>query len=157
MKVLNRINKYLPLKPESVSDPDMYLGAKLRQTQLPNGMWAWALSPSKYVNQAVKNCETHLKDNYDGKYSLPRKAENPFRMNYEPELDDSTPLDSETASYFQTLIGVMRWMVEIVRIDIATEVSILSSHLAYPREGHLDAALHIMGYPKAKHNSRIGV
>ncbi len=91
MKVLDRINKYLPLKPESVGDPDMYLGAKLRQTQLPNGMWAWALSPSKYVNQAVKNCETHLKDNYDGKYSLPRKAENPFWMNYEPELDDSTP------------------------------------------------------------------
>jgi hypothetical protein len=36
-----------------------------------------------------------------------------------------------------------------------TEVSILSSHLAYPREGHLDAALHIMGYLKAKHNSRL--
>jgi len=46
-------------------------------------------------------------------------------------------------------------MVEIGRIDIATEVSILSSHLAYPREGHLDAALHIMGYLKAKHNSRL--
>jgi hypothetical protein len=107
MKVMNRINKYLPLKPESVGDPDMYLGAKLRQTQLPNGMWAWALSPSKYVNQAVKNCETHLKDNYDGKYSLPQKVENPFRMNYEPELDNPMPLDSYTASYFQTLIGVM--------------------------------------------------
>ena len=35
------------------------------------------------------------------------------------------------------------------------QVSILSSHLAYPREGHLDAALHIMGYLKAKHNSRL--
>ena len=74
MKVLGRINKYLPLKSESVGDPDIYLGAKLRQTQLPNGVWAWALSPSIYVNQAVKNCETHLKDNYDGKYSLPRKG-----------------------------------------------------------------------------------
>ena len=155
MTVLGRINKYLPLKSESVGDPDMYLGAKLRWTQLPNGVWAWALCPSKYVNHAVKNCETHLKDNYDGRYSLPRKAENPFRMNYEPELDDSTPLDANAASYFQTLIGVMRWMVEIGRIDIATEVSILSSHLAYPREGHLDIALHIMGYLRAKHNSRL--
>jgi hypothetical protein len=46
-------------------------------------------------------------------------------------------------------------MCEIGRIDIATEVSLLSSHLAYPREGHLDAALHIMGYLKLKNNSRL--
>jgi hypothetical protein len=36
-------------------------------------------------------------------------------------------------------------MVELGRVDIATEISPLSSHLAYPREGHLEAALHVMG------------
>jgi hypothetical protein len=132
MTVLGKVNKYLPLKPDSVGDPDIYLGAKLRQTRLPNGVTAWALSPSKYVHQAVRNCETHLKDHYDGRYSLPKRADNPFSMSYEPELDDSTPLDPDAASYFQTIIGVMRWMVEIGRIDIETEVSLLSSHLAYP-------------------------
>jgi hypothetical protein len=76
-------------------------------------------------------------------------------MSYEPELDESTPLDPDAASYFQTIIGVMRWMVEIGRVDIATEVSLLSSHLAYPREGHLEAALHVMAYLRAKHNSRL--
>jgi hypothetical protein len=40
-------------------------------------------------------------------------------------------------------------------IDIATEVSLLSLHLAYPREGHLDAALHVMGYLWLKYNSRL--
>jgi hypothetical protein len=155
MTILDKINGYLPLKPDSVGDPDIYLGAKLRQTRLENGVWAWALSPSKYVHQAVRNCETHLKENFDGRYTLPKKAENPFCMSYEPELDTSTPLDPNAASYFQTIIGVMRWMVEIGRIDIATEVSLLSSHLAYPREGHLDAALHIMAYLRAKHNSRL--
>ncbi len=135
MKVLDKINRYLPLKPDSVGDPDIYLGgAKLRQTrQLPNGVTAWALSPSKYVNQAVRNCEKHLKTHFDGRFSLPKRADNPFSMTYEPELDDSTPLDPDAASYFQTTIGVMRWMVEIGRIDIAMEVSLLSSHLAYPR------------------------
>jgi len=49
----------------------------------------------------------------------------------------------------------MRWMVELGRVDIATEVSLLSSHLAYPREGHLEAALHIMGYLRLRHNSRL--
>jgi len=44
-------------------------------------------------------------------------------------------------------------MVELGRIDIATKISLRSSHLAYPREGHLEAALHVMGYLKQKHNS----
>ena len=46
-------------------------------------------------------------------------------------------------------------MVEIGRIDIATECSLLSSHLAYPREGHFECALHMMGYLKWKHNYRL--
>jgi hypothetical protein len=44
-------------------------------------------------------------------------------------------------------------MVELGRIDIATEISLLSSHLAYPRVGHLEVALHVMGYLKQKHNT----
>jgi hypothetical protein len=58
MTILARINGYMPLKPSSVGDPDIYLGTKLKQTRLPNGVWAWGLSPSKYVAQAVKNCQT---------------------------------------------------------------------------------------------------
>jgi hypothetical protein len=50
---------------------------------------------------------------------------------------------------------VMRWMVELGRIDIATEVSMLSSYLACPRKGHLKNALHVMGYLRQKHNSRL--
>ena len=38
-------------------------------------------------------------------------------------------------------------------MDIATEVSLLSSYLAYSREGHLETALLIMGYLKNKHNT----
>ncbi len=60
MTILDKINGYMPLKPSSVGDPDIYLGAKLRRTHLKNGVWAWGLSPSKYVAQAVKNCEQHL-------------------------------------------------------------------------------------------------
>jgi hypothetical protein len=51
------------------------------------------------------------------------------------------------------VIGVLRWAVEIGRADILTEVSMLSSHLMMPREGHLDAVFHIFAYLKKKHNS----
>lgn len=155
MTILDRINGYMPLKPSSVGDPDIYLGAKLKQTRLPNGVWAWGLSPSKYVAQAVKNCQTHLTDKLNDRYRLPSRAENPFPVDYAPEMDTTDPLDPECSSFYQHLIGVTRWMVELGRVDIATEISLLSSHLAYPREGHLEAALHVMAYLKQKHNSRL--
>jgi hypothetical protein len=52
-------------------------------------------------------------------------------MDYCADTDTLEPLTPENASFFMHLIGVMRWMVEIGRIDIATEVSILSSYLHF--------------------------
>ena len=46
-------------------------------------------------------------------------------------------------------------MVEIGRIYIATEVSLISSHLAYHQEGHLETDLHVMACLKQKHNYRL--
>jgi hypothetical protein len=46
-------------------------------------------------------------------------------------------------------------MVELGRNDIVTEVSLLSSHLAYPCEGHLKTALHMMSYLSHKHNTQL--
>ena len=37
----------------------------------------------------------------------------------------------------------MGWSIELVSIDILTEVSFLFRHLCYPREVHLDAVYHI--------------
>ena len=38
-----------------IRDPEMYLGAKLRLTELPNGIVPWGLSTSKYVQEAIRN------------------------------------------------------------------------------------------------------
>jgi hypothetical protein len=46
-------------------------------------------------------------------------------------------------------------MCELGRIDICTEVSMLSSYFAMPHEGHLEAALHVFSYLKLKSNSRL--
>jgi hypothetical protein len=66
MSVMGEFKKYLPLKPSSMGNPDIYLGTKLKETRLPNGIMAWRLSPSKYVIQAVKNCQLHLTEKYSG-------------------------------------------------------------------------------------------
>lgn len=50
------------MKAESVGDPDMYLGAKLRTTVLGNGVEAWAFSLAKYLREAVSNCKKFIRD-----------------------------------------------------------------------------------------------
>ncbi len=107
MHVLDKLDKYVMLKPSSVGDPSMYLGAKLKLTQMSNGVYVWGMSPAKYIMEAVSNCEKHLKSNYDGRYALPTQAAYPFVMGYEPELDETPALDPDWASYFQSIIGVM--------------------------------------------------
>jgi hypothetical protein len=104
---------------------------------MSNGVYAWGMSPAKYIKEAVSNCEKHLKTNYDGQYALLTQAANPFVIGYEPEIDETPALDPDQALYFQSIIGVMQWMCKIERIDIDTEVLLLSLHLAYPREGTL--------------------
>ncbi len=88
-----------------------------------------------------------MTDKLDGKYKIPSRADNTFPVNYCPDTDLTDHLDDDSSSFFfMHLIGVMRWMVELGRIDIMTEISMLSSYLAYSRDGHLEAALHVMGY-----------
>jgi hypothetical protein len=155
MTVLNLINGYMPLKPSLVGDPNIYLGTKLKMTRLDNGIWAWGLSPSKYATQAVKKCAKHQAHKLNNRFCLPQRADNPFSYDFCPELDLSDPLDPECSSFYQHIIGVMRWMVELGHIDIATEVSLPSSHFAYPCKGHLKTALHMMSYLSHKHNTQL--
>ena len=43
---------------------------------------------------------------------------------------------------------MLRWAVELGRVDILLETSLLSSHLALPREGHLEAVYQVFAYLK---------
>ena len=74
---------------------------------------------------------------------------------YLPELDISEKLNPEEANYYKSLIGIVRWMIELGRIDMVTEVLLLSSFLAIPRLGHLEAVFFIFAYLDNKHNARM--
>ena len=69
-------------------------------------------------------------------------------MSYRPEIDTSPELEDEMATRHMQLIGILRWAIEIGRLDIQTEVSVLSQHQCTPREGHLDAVYRIFWYLK---------
>ncbi|KAL7463856.1 hypothetical protein ACHAXS_004207 [Conticribra weissflogii] len=75
--ILTQIDKYFPFKPDSVGELDVYLGAKLKLMQLENGVWAWGLSLSKYVQEAVRNCKKYVGENLNKFYKLMHFAPNP--------------------------------------------------------------------------------
>ena len=116
---------------------------------LNNGVEAWSFSSSQYVQAVVKNVEEYLSK--EGR-KLPRRGASPFTANYRPETDTTPELCDTKASYYMALIGVLRWMVELGRVDICVEVSLLSSHMALPREGHLPHLYQVFAYLKSHHN-----
>ena len=74
-------------------------------------------------------------------------------MGYDPEFDISPELDTDAAPNYLTIIGIVRWMIKLRRINILTEVSLLSSHVGLPRERHLDALVHAMAHVGQRYNS----
>ena len=53
------------------------------------------------------------------------------------------------------MIGIMRWAVEIGRVDILLKVSFLPQHLALPRQGYLEQVIYIFGYLKIHKKLRL--
>jgi hypothetical protein len=110
------------------------------------------MSSIKYVHTEVQNVQEYLNKNGDRK--LKKNASAPFEAPYRADNDESPVLGPKMASYFQSQIGILRWCVELGRIDIITEVSMLSTFLCMLREGHLDAVYHLFAYLSLHHNAR---
>ena len=76
------------------------------------------------------------------------KAKTPITLGYQPEFDQTPELDGARSNYYWSLIGVLRWIVELGRLDIIFEVGLFSRFVAAPRQGHLDQVFHIFAYLK---------
>ncbi len=143
-ETMSRIGEVYDLK-DSVKRPDRYLGANIERRQTKDGRIVWAMSGREYVQNAVKIVKELLAED-DLALKTGKLADRPMPKSYHPELDVSRELDQEGASRYHQLIGMLRWAVEIGRVDILLEVSLLSSYLAQPREGHLEAVYNIFAY-----------
>ena len=83
---------------------------------------------------------------------MTEKAENQPRTSYFPELDVSPELQPTDAAYYMSLIGIIRWIVELGQINICLEFSMMYSHLALPRDRNLYQIFQIIGYLNKYHN-----
>jgi hypothetical protein len=96
------------------------LGAKLKKHFLPNGVVAWGMTSSKYVQSAVQNVQEFLAA-LPGEQKLMKRAYGPFTGGYTPDTDESHELDSIRANSYQSQIGILFWCVDLGRIDIITD------------------------------------
>ena len=151
-EIAARIDQHCKLKDGSVKPPDQYLGANIGQMLLANGTLAWYASSDSYCKAAVSNVEQWLEKRGE---RLPTRQACVFPSNWKPELDVTPELGEEDAHYYQQQIGVLRWLVELGRVDVCTEVSMLAAFSASPRQGHLAAVLHLYGYLKKHTKSKM--
>jgi hypothetical protein len=96
------------------------------------------------VKATVKNVEETVKRK--GRKLPTSNIDTPMNTTYAPELDVTEELIADDMTYFQELIGVLRWATEIGRVDILLKVSLLSQYQASPCEGHLEQWLHIFAF-----------
>ena len=146
MKIMTEITTAFKFKNDKIEIPDTYLGAKIQIKNI-NDHDCWTMTSSEYIKAAVKNVEEKLSK--EG-LRLPSKVTTPMSSNFVPELDGSPELSADETQYYQELIGILRWATELGRVDILTEVSMLSSYQASPRQGHLEQLYHIVAYLKKK-------
>ena len=88
-----------------------------------------SFSTIQYVQESVKNIEQHLADKGMRLY---RGGTAPLSPGYCPELDASPDLELQDATYYQSFIGILRWMVEMGQIDITCKFSMISSFVMMP-------------------------
>lgn len=142
-----------PKSGKAYAPPEIYLGAEVSKYALEDDLKPyWSLSSTKYVKQAVRNVELELKKTGN---KLNSRTLEPLAHGYKPELDVTEPLDAKRANFYQNLIGVLRWAVELGRIDINYHVAIMSKFLAAPRKGHLEQVFCIFAYLKKNPSYRI--
>lgn len=133
-------------KKDKVKPPKIYLGARLEKKVL-NSKAMWTMSSTDYLKAAIKTVEERLQKS--GK-TLSTKIDVPMPQIYYPELDKSPELDGDDITMYQELVGILRWAVEIGRVDVLMELSMLSVYQASPREGHMERIINIFAFLKKR-------
>jgi hypothetical protein len=112
------------------------------------------MSSSKYIQAAVVIVKDYHRLHFPSR-QWPKQTRGPFPLSNAPELSITPVLNADQATFYQSQVGVLRWCVELGRVDNITEVSEQALFLAMPREGHSEAIFHLFNYLDKKCNALI--
>jgi hypothetical protein len=105
-----------------------------------------AIGCKKYLTEALLRVE--------GMFGNLNKNSIPMAAGDHPELDTSPLLNDDEHRKYQMLLGMLNWIVQIGRFDVAYATASLSRFTACPRKGHLTRALRVFSYLKKRNNRR---
>ncbi|KAI2501802.1 Reverse transcriptase (RNA-dependent DNA polymerase) [Fragilaria crotonensis] len=112
--VMDYLASRYTLKPGSVKEPDTYLGAQISKFYIdgaPDPMNRWAMSSEAYVKQAVSDVELELSA---VDQCLPTRVTTPLAR-LPTGIGAITRTRRQEGQYYQSLIGVLRWICELGR------------------------------------------
>ena len=153
-EVMTQLHQNFLVKKDSIGKPKTYLGTQIGEYTFPKDPQTryWMLGSEKYVKDAIRQVKEWLAKRNQ---TLKNKAPSVLPSGYRPELDATELCNKDDASYYSSVIGILRWAMELGRIDICTEVLMVASFMAAPRTGHLHAVLHIFAYLNSHNRSRL--
>ena len=79
----------------------------------------------------------------------------PMPSDSHPKIDNSNPLSNDDIQLYQSYIGILRWAVDLGRIDICKAAGAMARFSTMPREGHLEQLFHIFAHLNKYHNTEI--
>ncbi|CAJ1965871.1 unnamed protein product [Cylindrotheca closterium] len=124
---------FFVLKPDLIKEPTTYLGATISKHKLDgDDYFTWAIGSEAYLQESLRVVKKRIAPM---QLTLKKKVYSTLPTGYKPELDSTPFVHDDTAIFYMQLIGILRWLVELGRIDVAAEVSMLLSYNAMPREG----------------------
>ncbi len=137
---------------KGVGPPTRYLGVTIGDYMLGTYKTKY-LSAEGYLEKAIPTIE----ERFGNLSELFRKSSCyvPAPPTYHPEVDTSCSLDEDSTCLYQSYVGILRWAVEIARIDTSHSGATMARFMAAPRSGHLTGILRMFAYLKFHLRSKI--
>ena len=140
-------------KLKDVGPPKRYLGAEVGRYSIGTKQ-TWYMSARLYLREAIKEVERTWGP-LEKLFNNRGKLDIPLPTGYHPELDTSKILDEDSTQLYQSYVGIIRWAVEIGRIDICMSAGTMARFSSMPRQGHMFHVLRILAYCKKHLESKI--
>ena len=152
-RIIDSLQNEYKYRLKDIGEPTRYLGAQIERHTLNGQCHAWSMSASLYLKQAIIEIE-RLWGNLSSLF--PRQTlDTPMLAGSHPELDDSKFLNDDETHLYQSYIGILRWAVELGRVDLAHSAGVMARFSAAPREGHMVDVMRIFAYCKKHPDSKL--
>jgi hypothetical protein len=124
--------------------PTRYLGSSIGTYDIHDHTQCFFMPPDKYLANAITIFQVNIQKHNIKLNSI--RSEVQMTPGYRSEVDTRDPLDADATNLYQSYVGVLRWCIELGRIDICNALGKFSSYLACPRIGHMEAVLQVFSY-----------